>query len=88
MAKYVYLSYIMWKSGATQEIWDKMRPKIENDKIKLVSAGAVFGVQEDFLLVHKTDLELADFINFRSEALTVDGENWVDHARTITSIPI
>ena len=64
-----------------------MRAKLENDKIKLLSAGAVFGVLEDMVLIHKTDLELADFINFRSDALTVDGESWVDHARTIISIP-
>jgi hypothetical protein len=88
MAKYVYLSFIMWKPGTSQELWEKMKPSLENDKIKLVSGGAVFGVLEDMLLIHKTDLELSDFINFRSEALTVDGESWVEHARTITSTPL
>ena len=89
MAKYVYLSFIMWKPGGSQELFNKkIKPQLENDKVKLLSAGGVFGVLEDFVLIHKTDLELADFIEFRSKALTVDGESWVDHARTIISTPI
>jgi hypothetical protein len=87
MGKYVYLSFIMWKPGGNPEIWAKMKKQLENDKVKLLSAGPVFGVLEDMVLIHKSDLELSDFIDFRGKALTVDGESWVDHARTITSTP-
>jgi len=88
MAKYVYLSYIMWEPELTQEVFlTKIRPRLENEEVELISFGPVFGVLEDGLLIHRTDLELADFIDFRTKAVEVDGKGMIDHARTIVSTP-
>jgi len=86
MAKYVYLSFIMMKPVANIETYaNKIRPKLENKEVELVHDGTPYGVLEDWVLVHRTDLEIEDFSNFRAEAFTVDGTNWIDHARTIVT---
>ena len=88
MAKYVYLTYFMGYPELTPEIyWAKIRPKLENEDVKLLADGTPFGVLEDGLLIHSTDLPLAEFADFRNKAFNVDGKNMIDHARTITMTP-
>ena len=87
MAKYVYLSYMMPKPELTSELFlAKIRPRLENEDVKLLARGVPFGVLEDRLLIHSTDLALAEFIDFRNEVFTVDGKGMIDHARTIVMI--
>jgi hypothetical protein len=87
MAKYVYLSYIMPNPELTSELFlNKIRPRLENEDVKLIARGDPFGVLEDALFIQSTDLALAEFIDFRSEAFTVDGKSMIDHARTIVMI--
>ncbi len=88
MAKYVYLSFIMIKPGGSIEQYvNKIRPKLENKDVEMMHEGAPYGVLEDWLLIHRTDLDVDAFTSFRGEAFTVDGKNWIDHARTIVSTP-
>ena len=88
MGKHVYLSFIMWKDGMNMELYmNKIKPKLENDEIKLLHDGAAYGVLEDSVMIYKTDLDIGAFTSFRGEACTVDDKNWIDHARTITTTP-
>jgi hypothetical protein len=89
MAKHVYLSFIIWKDGMNMELYmNKIKPKLVNDEIKLLHDGFVYGVLEDSIMIHETDLDIGAFARgFRREACTVDGKNWIDRARTITSTP-
>ena len=88
MAKYVYLTYFMPVPELNLEMYKtKIRPKLENKDVKLISDGRPFGVSESFLLIHSTDLALAEFIDFRREAFHVDGKNMMTQARTIVMIP-
>jgi hypothetical protein len=88
IAKYVYLSFIMWKDGINREIYNNnIKPKLANDEIKLLHNGIPFGVLEDTIMIHKTDLDIGAFRNFRKEACTVDGKYWIDKARTLISTP-
>jgi len=88
MAKYVYLTYFMHVPELTLEMYKtKIRPKLENKDVKLISDGRPFGVSEGSLLIHSTDLALAEFIDFRREAFRVDGKNMMTQARTIVMIP-
>lgn len=88
MAKFVYMSFIMWGEGMNREIYmDKIKPKLENKEIELLHDGPVYGVLEDSVMIHRTDLDIGAFVNYRGEACTIDGKNWIDHARTITTTP-
>jgi len=88
MAKYVYLTYFMPVHELNLEMYKtKIRPKLENKDVKLISDGRPFGVSESLLLIHSTDLALAEFIDFRREAFHVDGKNMMTQARTIVMIP-
>jgi len=88
MAKHVYMSFIMWREGMNTELYvNKIKPKLENKEIELLHDGGVYGVLEDSVMIHRTDLDIGAFVSFRGEACTVDGKNWIDHARTITSTP-
>ena len=88
MAKFVYMSFIMWGEGMNRELYmDKIKPKLENEEIELLHDGAVYGVLEDSVMIHRTDLDIGAFTNYRAEACTIDGKNWIDHARTITTTP-
>ena len=83
MGKYVYISYISWREGINMDLElyaNKIVPNLENDKIKLVHDGPVYGVVEDSVMIHKTDLGIDEFTNFRSEACTVDGKK-LDRSR-------
>ncbi|MCW4049696.1 MAG: hypothetical protein NWE89_08160 [Candidatus Bathyarchaeota archaeon] len=87
MAKYVYLSYVMPKPELTSEVFlEKVRPRMENEEVEYLAFGPAIGVQEDYLHINSTDLGLKEFIDFRTEAFTVDGKDMIDHARTITII--
>ena len=66
---------------------DKIKPKLENKEIELLHDGPVYGVLEDSVMIHRTDLDIGAFVNYRGEACTIDGKNWIDHARTITTTP-
>ena len=88
MAKYVYLTYFNPVPELNLEMYKtKIRPKLENKDVKLIADGNPFGVLEDGLLIHSTDLALAEFIDFRREAFNVDGKGMIDHARTIVMMP-
>jgi hypothetical protein len=88
MAKYVYLSYINWREGMNAELYNsKIKPKLENKDMKLLHDGAAYGVVEDSVMIHKTDLDIGAFTSYRAEACTIDCKNWIGHARTITSTP-
>ena len=88
MAKYVYISFIMWMKGMSMELFvDKIMPNLENDEVKLLHGGVPYGVLEDTVLIHETDLELDSFRIFRRDACTVDGKSWIDHARTVPTTP-
>ena len=87
MAKHVYLSFIMWKDGAGEVYRKKIKPKLANDEVKLLHEGLIFGVIEDSIMIHETDLDIGAFRNFRKEACTVDGKYWIDKARTLISTP-
>ena len=89
MTKYVYMSFIMWKPDADPEVYrNKVRPKLENEEVELIHDGGVYGVLEDSVMIHRTDLDIDAFTDFRGEACTVDGKNWIDHARTIVTTPM
>ena len=88
MAKYVYISYLMWKEGINMDLYlNKIKPKLEKKGLEMLHDGAVYGVLEDTVMIHRTDLDIGAFTSLRGEACTVDGKNWVEHARTITSTP-
>ena len=87
MGKYVYLSYISWSLDMNMEVYSKIKPKLEKEGIELLHDGAVYGVIEDSVMIHRTDLDIGAYTNFRGEACTVDGKNWIAHSRTITSTP-
>ncbi len=88
MGKYVYLSFIQWNPGGTWDIYNKkIKPKLSSDKVELLHDGPAYGVIEDFVMIHRTDLDIDAYTNFRAEACTVDGVNSIAHARTITSTP-
>jgi len=88
MAKYVYLTYFMHVPELSLEMYKaKIRPKLENEDVKLISDGRPFGVSEGSLLIHSTDLALAEFIDFRREAFRVDSKSMMTQARTIVMIP-
>jgi hypothetical protein len=88
MEKYVYLTYFMPVPELNLEMYKtKIRPKLENEDVKLIADGRPFGVLEGGLLIHSTDLALAEFIDFRREAFSVDGKSMMTQARTIVMIP-
>ena len=88
MGKYVYLSFISWLPGGDQDKFNKqVVPKLHNDKVELLHHGFSYGTIEDYVMVHRTDLDIEAYTNFRGEACTIDGKNWIDHARTVTSVP-
>jgi hypothetical protein len=88
MAKYVYLTYFTTDPELNLEMYmTKIRPKLENENVKLIADGRPFGVLESGLLIHSTDLALAEFIDFRREAFSVDGKHMIAQARTIVMIP-
>jgi len=84
--KYVYISFMNWQDDAEEELFvNKIAPNLMNDEIKLVHNGPVYGVVEDSVMIHKTDLGIDEYTNWRAEVCTVDGKNWIKHARTLTS---
>ena len=86
--KYVYMSFMNWLDGTTAELYNnKIKPNLVNDKIKLLHEGPVYGVIEDSIMIHKTDLDIAEYTTWRAEACTVDGKSWIKHARTLVSTP-
>lgn len=88
MGKYVYISYIMWKEGANVEFYNKeIKPKLKNEKVELLHDGVAYGVLEDSVMIHRTDLDIEAFRKFRVQACTVNGKSWIERARTIISTP-